>query len=149
MRANGSTLTSWAIVKIREIRFTSEELSAIATLKPVPGVRPESVNRNLTCAGCGSAMEPINYGGTTGLILDRCTGCGGFWLDDVELEKVQILVEGWEAALPGDLQEFGARPRQIEVKWDEEDDVHPSRIPVVGQFINICINGILDLTLKP
>lgn len=146
MRANGSTLTSWAIVKIREIRFSAEELlSAIATLKPVPGVRPESVNRNLTCAGCGSAMEPINYGCTTGLILDRCTG---FWLDDAELEKVQILVEGWEAALPGDLQEFGAKLRQIEVDWDEEDDVHPSRIPVVGQFINICINGILDLTLK-
>lgn len=136
------------IIKIRDVRFNAEEVQTLSTVKSLPGVKPESVDRNLSCAGCGQAMEPINYGGTTGLFIDRCTGCGGFWLDDKELEKVQVLVESWEAELPADMKKFGAKLGRIAAVWDEEDNVSPSSIPVIGPFINACINGILDVTLK-
>ena len=133
------------IVDIREVRFDTDQLRAIAETTPYTGIKLETVDRSLDCPGCGWAMEPFNYGGGTGLILDKCKGCGGYWLDDSELEKVQMLVEGWEDCLPDDLKRFGSELRQVEVRIDKESDVKVSRIPVIGRFINACVNGILDL----
>lgn len=137
------------VTSIREEKFSVEERRAIAESTTITGVKLKDVDRQLDCPGCGWPSEPINYGGGTGLILDRCMGCGGFWLDDGELEKVQMLVEGWEDKLPGDLSKFAGKLRNVEAKIDREDDVKVSRIPLVGRFINTFINGILDLTLRP
>ena len=56
------------------------------------------------------------------------------------LEKVQMLIEGWDDALPDDLAKHGAKLRDVAAKMDAEDDVSPSRFG----FINLIINGILD-----
>lgn len=135
------------IIVIRETKFNEDERRAIAESSTIRGVKLEDVDRKLSCSGCGQPMETINYGGNTGLILDRCKGCGGFWLDDTELEKVQQLVEGWEDLLPQDLKKHGQQLRNIEAAWDKADNVTVSRIPLIGPFINLCVNGILDLTL--
>lgn len=135
------------VIRIREVKFNKEELRAIAESTTIRGVRMDTVDRGLSCPGCGWPMEAINYGGETGIILDRCKGCGGFWLDAKELEQVQMVVEGWEDALPSDLKKHGATLRKVEVTIDREDDVTVSRLPIVGRFINSCINGILDLTM--
>ncbi|MCL4691468.1 MAG: zf-TFIIB domain-containing protein [Candidatus Hydrogenedentes bacterium] len=134
------------ITEIREDKFDEQARKAIAESTTIHGVKLENVDRDLVCPKDGSPTDPINFGGDTGIILDRCTGCGGFWLDAGELEKVQRLVEGWDDKLTGDLAQYGAQLRNVAVDGDRNDDVTVSRIPLVGRFINACVNGILDIT---
>ena len=134
------------IVQIRERKFNEQERRAVAESTTITGVQLESVDRDLVCPKCGATTDPINYGGDTGIIIDRCTGCHGIWLDEGELEKVQMLVEGWDDALPDDLKKYGPKLRDVAAEVDQRDDVAPSRLPLIGPFINACINGILDIT---
>jgi Zn-finger nucleic acid-binding protein len=87
----------------------------------------------------------VNYAGDTGIIIDRCTSCRGIWLDEHELEKIQMVIEGWDDALPADLKRYGPKLRDVAAKLDEADDVRVSRLPLIGGFINSAVNGILDL----
>ena len=48
-----------------------------------------------------------------------------------------MVIEGWDDALPDDLQEHGKTLRDVAAKLDEADDVRVSRFP----FINSAING--------
>ncbi|HIF30146.1 MAG TPA: hypothetical protein EYG57_05180 [Planctomycetes bacterium] len=133
------------IARIREVRFDPDERRAIAGSTTIQGVVLEAVDRDLTCPKCGATTAPINYGGDTGIVINRCTVCRGFWLDDGELKKIQMVIEGWDDALPDDLQKYGQRLRDVAVEVDRNDDVQVSRLPFVGPFINSAINGILDL----
>lgn len=133
------------ITKLREIKFSAKELEAVGTSATIIGRRITIEKYNLICPKDGEPTEPIQYGGDSGIILDRCTACGGFWLDDTELEKVQALIERWEDLLPADLGKFSSLLHEIEAKWDREDDVTVSRLPLVGRFINACVNGALDI----
>lgn len=133
------------ITVIREVIFDVDERRAIAEAEPIRGVRPQDVDRDLVCPKCGATTDVVNYGGNSGILVDRCTGCGGFWLDASELEKVQMVVEGWEDALPEDLRKYGPKLRDVAVRMDIEDDVRVSRLPIIGGFINMCVNGILDV----
>ena len=132
------------VTVIREERFSEEELEALAAATPSECVKLTDVDRNLVCPKCGGTTDPINYGGTSGIIIDRCTDCTGFWLDASELEKVQMLVEGWEDQLEGDLAVHSARLHDIVIEVDKKDDVTVSRIPGVGRLINAFVNGVLD-----
>jgi len=134
------------IVRIREVRFDPEERRAIAESTTITGVVLQDVDRDLKCPKCGGTTDAVNYGGDTGIIIDRCTTCLGIWLDADELEQIQMVIEGWDDALPGDLQKHGPKLRNIAVKADETDDVGISRLPLIGRFINSAINGILDFT---
>ena len=42
----------------------------------------------MKCPKCGSDLDEINY---QGVMIDRCNGCKGIWLDSGELE---LLTEG-------------------------------------------------------
>ena len=134
------------IVRIREVRFDPDERRAIAESTTIKGVALEKVDRDLQCPKCDGKTDAVNYGGDTGIIIDRCTNCRGIWLDGGELEKIQMVIEGWDDALPEDLVKYGPRLRDIAVKLDKADDVQVSRLPLIGGFINLAINGILDLT---
>ena len=134
------------INRCREVKFDVEARRAIAESTTITGVVLKDVDRDLICPKCGGTTDALNFGGDSGIILDRCTSCNGFWLDHNELEKVQMLVEGWEDMLPDDLKEYGPVLRDVEVKYDREDDVTISRLPLVGGFINVMINGLIDLT---
>jgi len=133
------------VVKIRQQKFGEEQCRAIAEATPYTGVVLKDVDRDLTCPSCGGTTDPVNYGGGSGLVIDKCTSCGGIWLDADELEKVQMLVEGWDAKLPEDLEKYGPKLREIAAEMDKADDVHPSRLPLVGPFINALVNRIIDL----
>ena len=108
------------IILIREKRFSPEERQAISAATPTTGVDLSQTGRSLVCPKCGEETQAINYGGTSGIILDRCAGCGGFWLDAGELEKVQMLVEGWEDQLPEDMAGHGAKLRNVETGLGRE-----------------------------
>ena len=128
------------VVKIREVRFDPEERRALVESTTITGVCLKDVDRDLVCPKCGETTDSVNYGGDSGIVIDRCTGCNGFWLDKGELEKIQMLVEGWDDALPDDLAQYGDKLRDVAAKMDAEDNVSPSRVG----FINSIINGILD-----
>ena len=132
------------IVRIREVRFDPEKRRAIAESTTIMGVVLQDVDRDVKCPKCGGTTDAVNYGGDTGIIIDRCTACLGIWLDAGELETIQMVIEGWDDALPEDLQKYGPKLRDISVKPDGDDGVSVSRLPLIGRFINSAINGILD-----
>jgi len=134
------------IVRIREVKFDPDERRAIAESTTITGVVLEEIDRDLKCPKCGGTTDAVNYGGDTGIIIDRCTSCRGIWLDGDELEKIQMVVEGWDDALPEGLQKYGPKLRDIAAKLDKPEAVRVSRLPLIGRFINSAINGILDLT---
>jgi Zn-finger nucleic acid-binding protein len=42
----------------------------------------------MDCPKCGAEMDLLTYGGVE---IDRCTGCGGIWLDAVEPERLRAI----------------------------------------------------------
>ncbi len=129
------------VTRAREERFDPQERRAVAEATKIKGVVLADVDRDLVCPKCGGQTDPINYGGDTGLIIDRCTQCHGIWLDPGELEKIQMLIEGWEDGLPDDLAKYGPKLREIAKRVDRDDDFDLSRFA----FLNAIINGILDI----
>ncbi|HUU97321.1 MAG TPA: zf-TFIIB domain-containing protein [Phycisphaerae bacterium] len=129
------------IAKAREVRFTEEERRAIGEVPPVTGVTLEDVERGLRCPKCTGTTEPINYGYDSGIVIDRCKSCRGIWLDGGELEKVQMVAEGWHGQLKEILAKHGERLRAIEAKWERANDLRVSRFA----FVNALINAVLDI----
>lgn len=129
------------VVRARETLFSPEERRAVAAATAITPVDLMGEDRNLTCPKCGGLTDARNYGGDSGMVIDRCSECGGIWLDADELENTQRLIEGWEDGLPEDLKQFGPRLRQVEVDVKNRTHVNISRF----RFINAVINGILDL----
>lgn len=129
------------INRAREARFDPEERRAVAAAVKIKGVKLSDVDRDLACPKCGGQTDAVNFGGNSGIIIDRCTKCGGIWLDAEELEKIQILVEGWQDGLQDDLAKYGPRLHENAKDVDRRDDCSPSRFG----FINAVINGILDV----
>ncbi len=129
------------IVQVRETRFDEQERRAVAAAVKITGVDVKQADRDLVCPKCSDRTDAINYGGDTGIVIDRCPGCGGIWLDGGEMEKIQMVVEGWKDGLPEDLKKHGARLRQVAAEVKEGGKVKISRIG----FVNAIINGILDI----
>ena len=134
---------------VREKKFDRETCNAIANQNGVQGVRLADVDRDLTCPKCGGETDAVNFGGNTGIIIDRCTSCGGMWLDKGELANIQRVVEGWEARLPDDIARFGSKLENVrqDVRHglDEADNV--SQLPgPIGAFMNMLIGGVLRIT---
>ena len=127
--------------RAREVRFDKEERRAVAEATRIKGVKLDDVDRDLTCPKCGGQTDAVNYGGDTGIIIDRCTSCGGIWLGATELEKIQMVVEGWQDGLKDDLAKHAPRLRRIAEEVDRADDFTLSRFG----FVNAIINGILDI----
>jgi len=132
------------IVRARETRFNEQERRAVAAAVKITPVDLMDADRNLVCPKCGGLTDARNYGGDSGIIVDRCPECHGIWLDGRELEKIQMLVEGWEDGLPDDLKQFAPRLRQIEREVEHAARVNVSRF----RFVNTLINGILDFGME-
>jgi Zn-finger nucleic acid-binding protein len=130
-----------SIVSAREKRWNAQELEDLKSAA-IQGVKLDEVDEDLLCPNCSEPMDPINYAGDSGVILDKCTVCDGIWLDADEIEKVQMLVESWEKALPDDMKHYGARMRGVAAEVDSRDDVR------IGRWFGIpsaIINRVLDL----
>ena len=128
--------------RAREVKFSPEQRQAIVQATGIRGVKLADVDRDLRCPKCAGQTDPVNYGGDTGIIIDRCSSCDGIWLDASELEKVQQLVEGWADALEGDLAKYGPKLREVAAEVEGSTKFSHSR----SGFINAIINGILDLS---
>lgn len=129
------------IVKAREVRFDEDERRAVVAATKITPVKIERVDRDLPCPKCRGQTDALNYGGDTGIVIDKCTGCGGIWLDAGEIDRIQALVEGWEDGLPEALARYGPRLHQVAADLEEGTKFKLSRFA----FVNSIINGILDI----
>ena len=127
------------VVKARQMKFDEEERRAVAAAVQITPVKVELHDRDLKCPKCGGQTDTLNYGGDSGLLIDKCTSCSGVWLDANELEKVQMIVEGWEDGLPADLKKYGARLRQVAADVEERTRFDLASLP----FMNAIVNGVL------
>jgi Zn-finger nucleic acid-binding protein len=57
----------------------------------------------IECPGCrGGDMQKVEFNIHTGIVLDYCPACEGFWLDGTELDRINDEVKALdEAAEPG------------------------------------------------
>lgn len=128
------------ILKARETRFTEKECIAAAQAAKIAETAQRTIDRQLTCPQCAKPMRAINYGDDTGIVVNKCTGCGGIWMDKGELDKIDEIVHGWDDELPDDLKQYGPKLRQVAQQIDQEEFVHITHI----RRIDAMINGILD-----
>lgn len=70
----------------------------LAKIKANKG-KPTEITRTLKCPRCGGSTAPNNYATDSGIIIDRCTSCHGVWVDQGELEMIQVYVESFEEPL--------------------------------------------------
>ncbi len=136
-----------SIVRLREQRFTAEQRTAIDTFGQIHGIPVQDIERHIICPGCSASTGPINYGGDTGIIINRCPQCHGIWLDVGELEHIQMLVEAWKDGLPDDLRTYGPMLDRVAGELEASNQVTVSTLPLVAGFINAAVNGILDIGL--
>ena len=141
----GEFLTSGDIAQIvstREEKIDPDIKAQVTDWNPVFGVPSDERQRELRCPGCQSAMLVVNYTGDSGIFVDRCEACGGLWLDHLELEKVQALLERWADEAPAQIQ---AMAEQLEAARDEVDEqtkfnFRTSRF----SFVNALFSRLLD-----
>jgi Zn-finger nucleic acid-binding protein len=117
-----------------------DDLKAIVDLIKLPvegrshrtGVDLTDVGVDAPCPRCGVPMEPFNYAGDSGVILDRCRTCGGLWLDQGDLERVVAFVSSADQDIDRDMKRFSADLHQAEVRQDalEQRDARPANDPL-------------------
>jgi len=55
-----------------------------------PGVPAAEQARGFQCPECDRALEPTNYEGASGIIIDSCPADHGYWLEGGEMGQLQI-----------------------------------------------------------
>ncbi|MBM3883956.1 MAG: hypothetical protein FJ387_30340 [Verrucomicrobia bacterium] len=97
------------IVQHIEAKFSREELGQLDALHKNVFQITSAPDQNLSCPKCPEQkLSAYNYASSSGIILDKCPGCGGVWLDRNELEAVQVLVEEWNRHLDSDVTRYGS-----------------------------------------
>ena len=120
------------------------DLKAIIDAEPTPPAadvhRTEvdltGVGGDGLCPRCSVPMQPFNYAGDSGVILDKCPGCGGLWLDAGDLERILGVVAASDRDLDRDLKRFSADLHEEEVRQDllEQQDTRPAGGPLAGSL---------------
>ncbi|HEY5297368.1 MAG TPA: zf-TFIIB domain-containing protein [Verrucomicrobiae bacterium] len=103
--------------------FMPEEIASLdAVNKEIFTAEKDDVDE-LNCPACGDVrMEHFNYGDTSGIILHKCTACGGIWMDKDELTKIEEVVDGWKADLGQDANKYDSVLQKIDVEEQKELD---------------------------
>jgi len=130
------------IVRLREQTLAADMCEALADTTPFAGIPESRKQRALDCPQCDSAMTVINYCGDTGIFVDRCAACNGLWLDQDELEQIQILMERWADESSGKIRSIAAQLEEARKNAAQPTEAHfrHSRFA----FINALINRFLD-----
>ena len=135
------------IVNTVEQEFTEDEIAALDAVNTSFFSVDDSLENQLKCPKCkGAELNRFTYAATTGITLDKCKRCGGIWLDDSEIEKVQMLVEEWRKKLQEDMDSYGAVLRKLEARSAAHEDaqIKHSRLHLVGDFINSVLRYVVD-----
>lgn len=71
----------------------------------------------LKCPSCAAMLQAISPVDADELIVDRCSGCAGLWLDDGELEKMRDVVDLKHAELRESAVRFKRPPDWSHLRW--------------------------------
>ncbi len=130
------------IVRTRDERFPAELRAELASQTPTAGISAGEDKRDLDCPACSGTMQLINFAMDTGVHVDRCADCNGLWLDQEELERIQVLVEQWADNAPQKIQSIA---RDLETaRRDAAESTAGSFNGSRFSFVNALINRILD-----
>jgi Zn-finger nucleic acid-binding protein len=131
------------IVQTRQERFPDADQVAPPELNPTFGVPETEQRRRLQCPKCASEMAVGNYSGDSGVYIDRCESCGGIWLDNAELERIQILAERWADEAPATLQSIAGQLEQArrEAAGSADAAFTGSRFAFVNAIISRILNA--------
>jgi hypothetical protein len=111
------------IVEHHDEVFTTGEIASLDAVNREIFTAEKDDHDELNCPACGEVrMEHFNYGDTSGIVLHKCTECGGIWMDQDELKKVEELVDGWKAGLNQDADKFGPVLKKIVIEEQKELD---------------------------
>jgi len=131
------------IVEHHDEVFTPEEIQSLDAVNKEIFTAEKDDHDELNCPSCDDVvMEHFNYGDTSGIILHKCTECGGIWMDKDELQKVEEVVDGWKADLGQDTGKYGSVLAKIDVEEQKEEDREVS-ISHFG-FINAVLRRVCE-----
>ncbi|GMV24594.1 MAG: hypothetical protein AMXMBFR58_06250 [Phycisphaerae bacterium] len=130
------------IVRARDERFGADHSAWAAGRGPVFGIKDADATTRFCCPQCRVPMNPINYATDSGVIVDRCGECGGMWLENSELEKIQTLLERWQDEAPGKISGAAQQLSDARAKSKREtsNTFGGSRV----SFVNAVVNRLLD-----
>jgi Zn-finger nucleic acid-binding protein len=126
------------IVEHHDEVFTEKEIESLEAVNKEILTAEKDDHDELNCPVCEDVqMEHFNYGDTSGIILHKCTECGGIWMDKDQLEKVEEVVDGWKADLSKDVAKYGGIVDKIEKQEQQEldKDVSISRFGFVNSVL--------------
>ena len=126
------------IVRKREEAFDGVFGDEVAAFSPLFGSPIHETENLVDCPFCGTGMEVVNYGGDTGIFIDKCPECGAVWLDNEELEKIQVLMERWQDGAPEQIRSVAGRLEEArrQAAHAGDDAFSGSRFSIVNALIN-------------
>ena len=130
------------IVQARQVQFSEQLRAEFEQHRPSFGGADGQPRRQLTCPACDASMELVNYGGDSGVFIDRCPVCGTVWLDHEELERVQIVMERWADDAPAQLRVIAG-----ELELARRQAADSTKGAFTGSrfaFVNAIVNRFLD-----
>ncbi len=143
-QSGGEFLSADALAHVARTRtenFCPDLEKELDSHAPTFGVPEEARARQLTCPIDGTPMDVINYAGDTNVIVDRCPDCGSIWLDRGELERLQIILEKYDAESRNQIAMI--QGRLDEARSDAERRVDGAFSGSRFAFINRLVNGLL------
>jgi Zn-finger nucleic acid-binding protein len=142
----GEWLSSGELYKILEHHdeiFTEEEINSMEAVNKEIFTAEQDDHDELNCPNCkGIFMEHFNYGDTSGIILHKCLQCEGIWADKDQLQKLEMLVDGWKESLAADTEKYGPLLKKIELKEQQDIDKSVS-VSKVG-FVNAILRRFCE-----
>ncbi len=128
-----------SMIKNHETKFSQALVQA--TLKQTgPQIPPAEQETILACPTCAKPMNTVNYNYSSGIIVNVCRDQHGMWLDQNELERVEIFMEHWD-------QEKAAHKSTYLQAMRTADQDEKSRIQAIDDDIQKTIspNGLLSV----
>jgi Zn-finger nucleic acid-binding protein len=97
------------IIEKREKSFSLEEIEAYRQVHESRRGLVNQADSEAVCPQCGAAMQQNRYTYAQEVLIDRCSQGHGVWLDQGEVEHIQMAVEEEEDELRRVAKEKGLR----------------------------------------
>jgi len=129
----------YEIIKRREAKFSEEEKKSVDPEKPIQGTQAELIPE-INCPICGALMNRFTYAATSGVVIDRCPQGHGVWLDNGELEKIQIYIEKSEELGEKNYAKYTRILNQVKLECEKRreasiQNIRVSRFQTINRLI--------------
>ena len=103
--------------------------------------------KGIACSGCGQAMGGCEYAFDSGIMIDRCSGCGAIWLDEAKLLRIKRHLEQSEP-MPNEPVVWLGGPGQpgslVTFIEDTLETKGPGVSLMLGGVAEVLLNFLLD-----